>query len=90
MASFPAGQFRTITIDLLAACIAFGKASFTFLFHGNEEEVRNVDNVAYGKWESKIYSTTYISDIKAWLLDSDACLTEYDVLLTLRQQHTTD
>ena len=87
MASFPAGQYRTITIDLLAACIAFGKASFTFLKAGDDSVPRTVDTVSYGQWDSKHYTSTYINDIKEWLLNDDACLTEYDILLTLRQQH---
>ena len=72
---------------MIAACIAFLKASFTFIFIGVEGEVRTVDNVAYGKWDTAVYNTTFINDIKEWLLDEDACPTEWDVLLTLREQH---
>lgn len=87
VAGFPAGQYRAITIDLLAASICFLKASFTFLFHGDEGDARDWDTVTYGQWNSKIYSSAYIADVKEWLLDEDECLTEYDVLQKLRQQH---
>ena len=79
VAGFPAGQYRAITIDLLAASICFLKASFTFLFHGDEGDARN--------WDTVTYSSAYIADVKEWLLDEDECLTEYDVLQKLRQQH---
>ena len=38
----------TITIELIGACIAFGKAAFTFTFAGEENEPRIVDKLAYG------------------------------------------
>jgi hypothetical protein len=57
VATFPPGVYRTISIKLLAACIAFGKASFTFTSVDSGEE-RTVDNVAYGKWEGEFYNAT--------------------------------
>ena len=86
-ASLPAGQYRNITVDFIAACIAFLKASFTFNFIGTDDEARTVDTVTYGKWDTSIYNSTYINDIKEWLLNEDECPTEWDVLLTLREQH---
>ena len=84
----PHGQYQTITLDLIAACIAFGKASFTFKFEGDADE-RTVDTTTYGKWNSINYNSTYINNIKEWLLDEDAVPTEWQPLLTLRAQHNT-
>jgi hypothetical protein len=50
-------------------------------------DARDWNTVTYGQWNSKIYSSAYIADVKEWLLDEDECLTEYDVLQKLRQQH---
>lgn len=86
MAGFPVG-YRTITVDLLAALIAFAKATLTFRFTGNDGDERTIDNCVYGKWDSSVYSSTYINDIKDWLLDEDRCVTQYAQLLMLRQQH---
>ena len=72
---------------MIAACIAFLKASFTFIFKGGAGVARTVDTVSYGKWDSDIYNTTYINDINDWLLDEDNVATEWDVLKTLREQH---
>ena len=33
------------------------------------------------------YTSSYIADIKAWLLDEDAVATEWDVLIRLRRMH---
>ena len=84
--SFPPGRYRTITIELIAACIAFGKAMFTFTFAGEENEPRTIDNLAYGTWDKRFYSSTYIQEVIAWLLDEDAVPTEWDVLLNIREQ----
>lgn len=48
-AALPPGQYRTITLDLIAACIAFGKASFTFDFIGNVGDARTIDNTTSSK-----------------------------------------
>ena len=68
----PAGQYQMITLKLIAACIAFGKALFTFTFTGSEGEARGVNTLSYGKWDKKFYSSVLINDIMEWLLDEDA------------------
>ena len=86
VSKFPAGRYRVITLDLVAACIAFLKASFTFVVSAGEE-ARSIDNIKYGKWDTDIYTAAYIADIKEWLLDEDAVATEWDVLIRLRRMH---
>ena len=86
---FPAGQYQVITLKLIAAAVAFGKATFTFTFNGGNPVQRGTDSLSYGKWkESRGYTTALINDIMQWLLDENRCFTEWDVLLSLREQHS--
>lgn len=84
--SFPAGQYRRITLDLIAACIVFGIATFTFK-QIDASAPRTADNVKYGEFDKDIHNVSMMEDVKAWLLNEDAVRTEWDVLQRIRQQH---
>jgi hypothetical protein len=86
VASFPPGMYQRITLDLIAACIVFGQAKFTFLAAKGATE-RTVDTVKYGNFDSDLYPPRHFEDVKEWLLDADAVPTEWDVLQRIRQQH---
>ena len=84
---FPPGRYRDITLDLIAACIAFGKACFTFSHVGPSDAAPSVANAKYGKWDTSFFTSTYIADIKEWLLDEDSVPTEWEPLIRLRRVH---
>jgi len=87
--SFPPGRWKRITLDLIAACIVFGKAAFTFNFVTGtaDDETRTVDNTKYGTFDRDLYPPALFEDVKAWLLDEEAVPTEWDVLERIREQH---
>lgn len=71
--SFPAGQCSRITVDLLASCIIFGKACFTFNFiKGREQEERSIENTKYGttlsrRWARRVQARVQArSPVCAW------------------------
>ena len=47
---------------------------------------QTVDTVKYGEFDSAIYTSAMMEDVKEWLLDENVP-TEWDVLLAIRQQH---
>jgi len=68
------------TADSLAFKVQGLKAKLTFSTDAGS-------NTAYGKWDASVHSVAERNRIKAWLLDEEACPTNWAPLLRIRAAH---
>jgi len=73
----PSGRTREITLELVAFMLQGLKAMFTFT-----DDAEGVPQ--YGAWNNKIFTLANREEIKTWLLDEDACPTDWEPLLAIR------